>query len=119
MYPNVQSEKDSRPPHGSTQQEQIDPTADCAGDGDDGDENPEVKVRSGYADFMAAFGALAPRVVKRLRPTFMAARIAFQLFPLAAYGALAGCVVSVEIAIAFFAFMNWSVLPKCGKRRQR
>jgi hypothetical protein len=41
----------------------------------------------------------------------MAARIAFQFFPLTAHGAFAGSLVPAEIAIAFFAFMNWSVLP--------
>jgi hypothetical protein len=109
---NASSEKDSRSPHGSTQHEQIDSTADCTNGGDDGNENPEIKVRSGYADFMAAFGALAPRVVERFRSTLMAARIAFQFFPLTAHGALAGSLVPAEIAITFFAFVNWTVLPR-------
>lgn len=100
------------PPHGSAQHEQIDPTADCTNDGDDGNENPKVKIRSGYANFMAAFGALAPRVVERFRSTLMAARIAFQFFPLTAHGALAGSLVPAEIAITFFACVNWSVLPR-------
>ena len=89
-----------------------DETSDRANRTDgDGNDRPEVEIRSGYTDLVTALGTFASRVVERLGSTLIPTRFTFQLFPLTAHGTLTGSVVFGEVAIAFATGVNRTILP--------